>query len=148
MSICKAQIVKPVSRFQDLIFLESHIDGIGQALVKVDAQKFPSGLLEPLLKGSEIDVVLMTSWPRPLAVALPFDNQSAYLQAHLFSVLIEAADRYGRRFINKLPEDFRLAEEYGSLDPKVKFLYRMFSESDEDLELDQGEDYESDADAI
>ena len=147
MSICKAQIVKPVSRFQDLIFLESHIDGIGQTLVKVDAQRFPSGLLESLLKGSEIDVVLMASWPRPLAVALPFDNQSASLQAHLFAILIESADRYGRRFISKLPEDLRLAEEYGSLDPKVEFLHRMFSECDDGLELDPSEDYESDADA-
>ena len=40
-----------------------------------------------------------------------------------------------------------MAEEYGSLDPKVEFLHRMFSECDDGLELDPSEDYESDADA-
>ena len=39
-------------------------------VVRVDGQSFPSGLLESLLKGFEIDVVLMTSFPRLLAVAL------------------------------------------------------------------------------
>ena len=148
MTICKAQVLKVISKFQDLVFFESHIDGIGQVLVRVDGESFPSGLLESLLKGSEIDVVLVTSWPRPLAVALPFTNQPASLQSNLFGVLIESADRYGRRFIGKLPEDLCLAEEYGSLDPKVEFLHRLFSESDDGLGLDAGEDCESGMDAI
>ena len=87
-------------------------------------------------------MLCLTSCPRPLAVALPFTNQPASLQSNLFGILIESADRYGRRFIGKLPEDICLAEEYGSLDPKVEFLHRLFSESDDSLELDTSADHE------
>ena len=41
-----------------------------------------------------------------------------------------------------------MAEEYGSLDPKVEFLHRLFSESDDGLGLDASEDCESGTDAI
>ena len=132
MTICKAQVLKVVSRFQGLVFFESHVDGIGQVLVRVDGESFPSGLLESLLKGSEIDVALIRSSPRPLAVALPFDNQSSALHSFLFGLALDAANQYGQRFVRKLPEDISLASEYGSLDPRVEFLHKTFSCNEEE----------------